>query len=172
MPEKATATQTALAPTTLRIVEPESLVARIGQIRDSIARRAFELFEGEGQPFGREAGHWLKAEGELLHPAHIEISETDDSVEVRAEAPGFGAKELEVSVEPWRVTISGKKESKEERKSGKNIYKEQCSNEILRVVDLPVEIEPLKAAGTLKNGVLVLSAPKVAQVKTAAARTS
>lgn len=166
MAEKGTAAQTALEPTALRLVEPETLFDRISRVRDSIARRAFEMFEGGGREFGREIDDWFKAEAELLHPAHVEIVETDDAVEVQAEAPGFTAKELEVSVEAGRITISGKKESTEERKKGKTIYKEQCSNEILRVIDLPAEIEPAKATGTLKNGILTLSAPKVAQAKT------
>jgi HSP20 family molecular chaperone IbpA len=165
MAEKGTAAQTALAPTELRLVEPETLVDRISRIHDSIARRAFEMFEGDGRPFGRETDHWLKAEAELLHPAHVQISETDNAVEVQAEAPGFSSAELEVSVEPGRITIGGKKESARERQNGKSIYKEQCSSEILRVIDLPAEVEPAKATGTLKNGILSLSAPKVVQAK-------
>jgi len=130
MSEKGTATQTALDPTALKLVEAETLFDRINRIRGSIARRAFELFEGDG--FSRELDNWFKAEAELLHPVHVQISESGDAVEVQAEVPGFSPKELEVSVEPGRITISGKKESTEERKKGTTVYKEYCSNEILR----------------------------------------
>lgn len=165
MAEKGTATQTALEPTALRLVEPQVLFDRMNRIRDSISRRAFELFEGDGRVFGREIDHWLKAEAELLHQAHVEVSESDEAVEVQVEAPGFGPKDLEVSIEPGRVTVSGKKESTEERKNGKTVYKERCSNEILRVIDLPAEIDAAKATATLKNGILTLEVPKTAQAK-------
>ena len=118
MAEKGTATQTALEPTALKWVEPETVFDRISQIHDSIARRAFELFEGDDQKFGRELDHWFKAEAELLRPVHVQISESGDAVEVQAEVPGFSPKEMEVSVESGRITISGKKESTEERKKG------------------------------------------------------
>ncbi len=34
--------------------------------RDSIARRAFEIWEAEGRPEGREVEHWLRAEFEVI----------------------------------------------------------------------------------------------------------
>jgi HSP20 family protein len=169
MAEKATAVQKPAAPapatTSLKLVAPETLFERINHFQESIARRAFQLFEGRGALLGSDLDDWFRAETDLLHPVHLEINETDDTLTAHAEVPGFEAKELEVSVEPQRITISGKKESTEEKKTGKTVYKEQCSNEILRVVDLPVEIEAAKATATLKDGVLELRMPKTAQAK-------
>jgi hypothetical protein len=34
-----------------------------------IARRAYELWEREGWPNGRDLDHWLRAEREILHQA-------------------------------------------------------------------------------------------------------
>jgi HSP20 family molecular chaperone IbpA len=48
---------------------------------------------------------------------------------------------------------------------GKTVCFESCSDQILRVVDLPVEIETDKVTATLKNGVLELTMPKVAQTQ-------
>jgi Protein of unknown function (DUF2934) len=36
-----------------------------GDIRARIERRAYELWEAEGRPQGRELEHWLRAEAEL-----------------------------------------------------------------------------------------------------------
>ena len=36
------------------------------------------------------------------------MEESEDSFSVKAEIPGFSQKELEVSIEPGRVTITGK----------------------------------------------------------------
>jgi HSP20 family protein len=95
------------------------------------------------------------------------MREHDGAVDVRAEVPGFEAKDLEIKLEPSRVTISGKRESKEEHKKGKTIYRERCANEILRVVDLPIEVDASKAEAKLKNGVLEMHMPKGKAAKTA-----
>ena len=166
MAEKSVAVQTAQAPAPLKLVEPKTLFDRINQMQQTIARRAFELFEGDGGLFGRDWEHWFRAESELLHPVHMNITESDDALAVQAEVPGFSPNELEINIESRRLTISGKKESREERKKGKTIYHERCSNEILRVVDLPAEVDATKAVATLKNGVLELTVPKTAQAKT------
>jgi HSP20 family protein len=66
-------------------------------------------------------------------------------------------------VEPHRLTISGKREANEERKSKKTIYSEHCRNQIFRAVDLPAEVDTSKVTAKLKDGVLELSMPKAAE---------
>ena len=85
---------------------------------------------------------------------------------MRAEVPGFTTNDLEVSVEPECLTITGKRETKEEReKEGKVVYSERCADEILRVIDLPAAVDPTKVTATLKDGVLDLEMPKAAPAK-------
>ncbi|PYV20140.1 MAG: hypothetical protein DMG27_23795 [Acidobacteria bacterium] len=43
-------------------------------------------------------------------------------------------------MEPRQVTIAGKRETHAERKDEKTIYKEHCSDQILRVIELPAEV--------------------------------
>jgi HSP20 family protein len=85
---------------------------------------------------------------------HLELTESDNQLTVRAEVPGFSAKDLEINVEPRRLTVSGKRETKEETKKGKAIYSELSAGEILRVVDLPADIDTSNVTATLKDGVL------------------
>ena len=164
--EKATATQTALAPVPVKSTEPQDLFERLSQSCNAIARRAFEIFESNGKHFGHELEDWFKAESELFHPVHVRMAESDDAITVEAEVPGFEAKDLQINLERGRLSISGKRETKEEQKKGKAVYQERCSNEILRVIDLPVEVDASKAAATLKNGMLELQMPKSAMAKT------
>jgi len=91
----------------MKLLPGSDLFDRIHNLSDSIARRAFEIFEDRGRAFGHDLEDWLRAESEFLHPIHLDIAESDDAVTVRAEVPGFSAKELEVGVEPHRLTISG-----------------------------------------------------------------
>ncbi len=163
--KQATAIQPAKEGTLLKLVSFDDLFERINKIYDSIACRAFAIFEGNGKVLGRDLEDWFKAESELLHPVHVEVTESDEALAVRAEVPGFNAKELEVSVEPRRLTITGKRETKEERKTEKTIYSERCADQILRVIDLPAEVDTAKVTATMKDGVLELGMSKAAPAK-------
>jgi HSP20 family protein len=152
-----------MEPVPAKAIEPQNLFEQFNQIYNSIARRAFEIFEGNGRVLGRDLEHWFQAEFELLHPVKINMTETDGGLTVQAQVPGFNDKDLEVSMESRRLTISGKRETSEEQKKGKAIYREHCSNEILRVVDLPAGVDIENVTATLKNGVLELRIPKSAK---------
>ena len=168
MAEPAKVLEPAKKPTTatgLRLVPASELVNRVQELYNTIARRAFDIFEGNGRMFGRDLEHWFQAESELLHPAHVDVAETEKEVAVRAEVPGFAPNELEVSVEGTRLTISGNRETKEERKEKKTVYREHCSSRLLRVIELPAAVDAGKAEAALKDGVLELKLPKTAPAK-------
>ena len=151
----------------VRVTPVENLMDRVNKMSQAIAQRAYEIFEGNGRKFGHDLDDWFKAEMDMLHPVHVNIAESGDNLEVRAEVPGFNEKEIEVSVEPNRLTISGKRvtETTKEEK-GKTVYSEFCSNQILRIVDLPASVEAEKTIATLKNGALQLTMPKTVKAKT------
>jgi len=166
MTEKSTAVQLAKEPGSITPLTFEGIVEHMNEMFDSISRRAYEIFERNGRALGRELEDWFQAERELLHPVHVDVSETDESLEVKAEVPGFNEKELEVCVEPNRIVITGKRETAKEEKKGKTVYSERCSDQILRIVQLPAEVDAEKAAATLRNGILELSLPKAAKART------
>ena len=151
----------------VRLTRPEEMLDQVRTTFDTIARRAFEIFERNGGQFGRDLENWFEAESELFHPAHIEIAEADRTLTVKAEVPGFSEKDLQVSLEPRRVTITGRRESHEEKKTRKTVYSERCSNEIFRVVDLPAEVDPTASgiAATYDQGVLTITLPEVEAAK-------
>src|SRR5579871_6592926 len=64
----------------VKTTQPESLVQSVNEVFDMISRKAYELFENNGHLFGRDWEHWFKAEQELFHPLHVELTETDDAV--------------------------------------------------------------------------------------------
>lgn len=150
----------------------EGMKSRVAEMFDNISRRAYELFDGSGRHFGHDLEHWFKAEMELLHPVHVRVTESGNNLEVEAEVPGFNEKDLQVSVEPMQLTITGKRDSTKEEKKGKTVYSESCSSEILRIVDLPVMVDPEKVTATLKNGMLQLTMPKAVRAKTVEIRSA
>ena len=149
-----------------RVTEFDKIFDRMREMQDVISRRAFDLFEKGGRMFGRDLDDWFKAESELLHPVNINMEETDEGLKIEAEVPGFKAEELEVSVEPRRLTITGKHETeKEEKKRGKIVYSERSAERIMRVVDLPVEVNTENVSAVLKDGVLEFMMSKAAPAK-------
>ncbi len=149
----------------IKLKDIDEVFDRIQEVYGSIARRAFELFEGKGKIFGRDLEDWLRAESELLHPLHVTIRESEDGITVEAEVPGFKTKELDVNVEPRRLTITGQRETKDEQKEGKTIYTERCAGKIMRMIDLPVEVDPAKVSATLKDGIISFALPKAVPTK-------
>lgn len=174
MAARTTATQSAMESTAAkstqmsakRAVETENAFEQIDRIHHAIARRAFEIFSSNRTGFDRDVESWFKAESELLHPVHVEVTEDVGAVNVSAEIPGFEAKDLEIKLEFNRVSISGKRGTKEEHKTGRTIYHEHCANEILRVIDLPAVVDGSKAEASLKNGILEICMPKGKATKT------
>jgi HSP20 family protein len=153
-----------LAP--FKVTEFDKIFDRMRESHEMISRRAFELFEEEGRLFGRDLDNWFKAESELLHPVSISIEEAEEGLKVEAEVPGFKAEELDVRVEPHRLTITGKRQAeKEEKKKGKTVYSERRAERVLRVVDLPVEVNTENVTATLKDGVLEFTLPKAVPAK-------
>ena len=163
MTEKGTAVQQAKEPTALKPFASD-FFERAHSIFEAISRRAYEIFESHGQ-FGRDLEDWFQAERELLHPVHVQLSETGDTLEIKAELPGFNEKELSINAEPTRLVITGKREKKKEEIKGKMIYSETCADEIMRVIELPSEVETEKVTATLRNGILELTLPKTAKAK-------
>jgi len=153
-------------PAVIQPVNSEYLAERVKGLFQTLAKRAYEIFESNGRNFGHDLEDWFKAEMELLHPVHVEITESGEALEIKAEVPGFSENEIEVSVEPRQLTITGKRETNKEEKKGKTVYQESCSNQILRVVDLPVPVDADKVTATLKNGILQMTMPKAAKGKT------
>ncbi len=157
---EALAAKTAKETATLTPSRPENLFERANAMFEAISRRAYEIFEGDGRTLGHDLDNWFQAEEELLHPLHLDVTETNEAFELKAEVPGFNEKELQVHVEARRVAISGKREEKKEEKKGKTIRSETCSDRILRVVELPADVDTDRATATLKNGILELRLPK------------
>jgi HSP20 family protein len=143
-------------PAILKLVDADPLVQRIGEVYDTLARRAYELFDGRGRQDGHDLEDWFRAESELLKPTPVEISEADDQVIVRTEVPGLSDKDIEVRVAPHRLIISGKRERIRDQKT----QSETSSYEIVRMVDLAQEVDPDEVTARVQNGTLEVLLPK------------
>jgi HSP20 family protein len=144
----------------LKLMEDDPFFQRMREVYDTLARRAYELFDGRGRQDGHDLEDWFRAESELLSPMALEVDEDSDELIVRADLPGFRDKDIEVRVEPRRLIISGKREQIRDEKKRKTVYSERRSDEVFRTLELSQEIDPDKAKATLQDGTLEISLPK------------
>jgi HSP20 family protein len=147
-------------------VEAEKLIERVEEAAKSVAKRAYEFFEARGYRFGNELEDWFRAESELLRPVPVTLKEGEAQITLQAEVPGFQAGDIKISAEPQRLIIEGCSEQTNEEKSEeapeKVVLSERRTNRFYRLLDLPAEIDPARAAANLKDGVLKITLPKTA----------
>jgi HSP20 family molecular chaperone IbpA len=150
----------------LRLVDLEKINRHEQEVRGLIARRAYELFESRGRTPGNETEDWLRAEAELLQPLKLELTESNDAFAVRTPVPGFKAEELMLAVEPRRLRIAGKRES---RSAAKGRTTE--ARHLFHVLDLGTEIDPSRVTAGLRGDMLELVLPKARAAQQARAAT-
>ncbi|HEY6384233.1 MAG TPA: DUF2934 domain-containing protein [Candidatus Acidoferrum sp.] len=126
----------------------------------AIARRAYEIFEAKGRIKGRDLDNWLQAEAELFERTRLNIGESQDSVTVLAEVHDFTPKELEIDLEPKRVTIIGRGRTQVEQEAGTSARSQKRTVRLLRSVELPVEIDSAHATARFRGGVIELKLKK------------
>jgi HSP20 family molecular chaperone IbpA len=132
-----------------------------------IAQRSFEIFESRGRVHGNHREDWFLAESKLLTPVKFHLSESGEQLTARAELPGFHRQEIKVSLEPRRLTISGKTEPRESPEPEKHPHSHRHPEMMYHVIDLPSEVDPSKAKATFSDGRLEVVMSKVAIAKSA-----
>lgn len=99
--------------------------------------------------------------GAIFTP-NLDISETDEQIEVTADLPGFKKDDIEVTLDNGVLSISGAiKDGKEEKDEERKYYCKQCSSgSCVRKVALPTSAIEDKANCKMENGKLKISIPK------------
>ncbi len=153
--------------TTIQFPQTMNFLDELEALSQETARRAFSFFQQRGRGDGWDLDDWFRAEAELLRPVPIEMSESDENYTIRAEVPGFDAKNLSIQADSGAVYIRGKNEQKrEEKKGGEVKYSELSATELCRRIALPSSINPEKIMARLSSGVLEITLPKAAPPKT------
>lgn len=118
--------------------------------------RLFERFFGELPS--------LELPGMAWGP-RLDMSETKDSLVVKAELPGLEAKDLDISVSGNTLTIKGEKKQEKEEKDEHHHMIERSYGAFSRIVELPAPVAADKIKATFKNGVLTIALPKTEEAK-------
>jgi HSP20 family protein len=109
---------------------------------------------------------WRPVRFEMVAPApsiKLELSETDDAYQVKAQIPGVNKDDIKVKIDGDTVSISAEtKQQKEEKKNGKVIKSEFQYGAASRSFSLATDVDAAKAEAKYENGILQLTLPKKA----------
>lgn len=95
----------------------------------------------------------------------LDISETDNLLEVKMDVPGVNADEIDVQVNNQMLTISGSRKSEKEEK-GKTFHRaERRFGSFSRSVTLPCEVNEKEVDAVVHDGVLTVTLPKSEETK-------
>lgn len=95
----------------------------------------------------------------------LDISETRDTLIVKAEIAGIEPKDIQVSLQEQVLTITGEKKQEKEEKDEHYYRKERAYGKFSRSVRLPALVDEGKVSATFKNGLLTITLPKTAAAK-------
>ena len=97
----------------------------------------------------------------------IDVSETDNEIQIKAEMPGIDQNNVEVLLEDDRLIIRGeKKEEREEDDKERNYHvRERVQGAFSRTLPLPFTPDPNQIKAEFKNGVMTITIPKPQEVK-------
>ena len=94
----------------------------------------------------------------------INVFTDADGLVVQAEVPGVKADQLQVQVDPGRLTISGERVVGGAENASHH-RRERSQGTFSRTIQLPRDVEPEQAKAEYRNGILTLRIPKHAAAK-------
>ena len=95
----------------------------------------------------------------------FDVKETAEAYVFTADMPGIRKEDLDIQLAGNRLTISGRRESESTREEGQVYSQERSFGTFTRTFSLPEEVESVKVAAELKDGVLRLAVPKSPEVR-------
>jgi HSP20 family molecular chaperone IbpA len=125
---------------------------------------AYQLYASRGCQDGHALDDWLEAEAMVLGSearCPLGFIDLDDVLDVEVSVGDFSAEDLEVSVDPFCLIISGDR-GKTERAQGRSRPAGE-PHPIFKTLSLPVEVDPSRATAELKCGMLHVVLPKKSQ---------
>ena len=120
---------------------------------DTLRKEMDQLFDSFALDNGRSS--WA-----TYAPA-VELHETPEAVQLKAEIPGLEVKDLDIQVTAEAVSISGERKS-ETRTEEKGVVRSEFRyGKFSRVIPLPARVQNDKVEAEYKDGILHLNLPKV-----------
>lgn len=138
------------------VANREEQLIPFGDFTFSLSRMRDE-FDRLYERMAREFSSVAKVDGEGWRWG-LDVADEDESIVVRAEAPGFDADDLDLRVEDNRLVLRASK--KIETKDDKGNLQEYREQECYESVALPAGIDKEKVDAKYHNGILTVTLPK------------
>lgn len=95
----------------------------------------------------------------------VDIAETAEAFEIRAELPDVKKEDVKVSVEDGELRISGERKQEKEEKGKKFHRVERSYGSFMRSFTLPENVDDSKLTAEYKDGLLNVRLPKTERAK-------
>jgi HSP20 family protein len=129
------------------------------QEMDSLRRQMDRLFD-DFMHTSSDLSLLPKATEATWAPA-IELKETDSEILLKAQIPGIEAKDLDIQVTQDAVSITGEKQE-EAKTEDKGMFRSEFRyGQFQRLIPLPASVNNEQVKSEFKNGVLMLTLPKL-----------
>jgi HSP20 family protein len=136
-------------PDTLR--DLENMSDRINRLLARRSRAGSSRDESSGRDESMALVEWVPV---------VDVMETDEDFQIRAELPGVEKEDVKLSVENGVLAISGHREQDKEEK-GKRYHRiERAYGSFARSFTMPDVVDEQKVTAEFKNGVLTVRLPK------------
>jgi HSP20 family protein len=93
----------------------------------------------------------------------VDVIETAEAFQVKAELPGVKKDDVQVTVDASLLRIEGERKQEQEEQDKKYHRIERSHGTFLRIFTLPSNVDPAKLVAEFKDGVLNVILPKSAQ---------
>ena len=130
---------------------PENFIRTVNDEISSLLNRHFDSYFPE-------ANYWEDDSTKFSIP--IEVSDKGKMYELKAELPGIKKENLDIDIDSNYVVVNAKKEEEKKTQDHNYTKTELKYGEFSRTIYLPEEINTQKAEAELKDGVLLIHAPK------------
>lgn len=122
-------------------------------------REDLDRFFGTG-PSGGPAS-WM---GEAANPP-LDVFEQGNNIVVKANLPGLRKEDINITATDDSISLSGEFRREEEAKEGAFYRRERQIGKFFRTIPMPTAINPDQVKASFKDGVLEITAPKIAEEK-------
>lgn len=122
--------------------------------------RVFDRFDGLGKWPAFSSAGWPDVFGETAFSPRMEVTESENAIEIAAELPGMDEKDVEISVADGVLTIRGEKKFEKDEKRRNYRLIERSYGAFERAVALPSGVDASKVTAKMAKGVLRLEIPK------------
>ena len=142
--------------------EMSALTNQVNTMTGRIRERAMELFEKSGEARGNDSENWIRAEEELLQIPQSTMDERDGSIVLNVTIRGYHEEQLKVFSLPDALIVSAEPKHRHSR----NHLAAIGAKRIFKRFDLPDSIDTGSVHATFENGLLRVTAVKLAKPKT------